>query len=274
MGRTLRSTHTFVTLVFVCPFMASCGSGVDPQRQPGSAETKVDDSQTAASSEPASDVSQVGRALTISNLLPAGEMTVSVMGYHVSPRTEELIAKYKLALQNHPEWHAEFVQSQPAGKALPYHPNSGLSEGEYEQMVAGLSAMEIRKVGEARLRIIDKGKGVYGFRGEGAVSALNEVEVDARADSVRTPFGILTSREDISGEEGSPLGASSSLRWHLSSGDPASGEFVSVSFGLGRLLAENRGFIDLRAKRLMAGGVGRRADAFIQFDLPPSRCSD
>jgi hypothetical protein len=204
----------------------------------------------------------------VAEFLPIGEFDVSVKGYHVSPETEALMARWQAALRQQPDWWAEFLSQQAPGEPLPYHPNFGITEDEYVQMMRGMEQMEVREVARSRLSILDRGNGVIGFQGGEPISALNAIEIDARADVVRTPFGRLQGSERISRGANSPLGPFDGRFWNRPEADEVPDDPATVKFGIGRNVEGNSVFIDYRAKKVTADGQLRRADVLVSFEVP------
>lgn len=260
--------HLLLVLVVtvLCGVAASCGQRDTSDSSSASSPESPNEEPTAQRKD---GDSEQHAALSLNELLPTRDVNVEVMGFGMSERTEQLTTRWQQAIREHAEWFGEYMKNRSPGKPLPYHPNFGLTEDEYADMTQGMTDVKAQIVGNARLTIVDKGNGVVGFDGVGAVAALNSVEINTKTGTIQTQFGKLEEHDRISRGEDSPLGPFDGFFWNLSEGSVESGTFLSVRIGVAELVDVDRTFIDYRVKRIQPEGPPERVDVLIQFELTP-----
>lgn len=68
--------------------------------------------------------------------LPVGDVEVEFMMFAMSPRAEEITLKLTASIAKHREWFAQYMAEEvEPGKPMPYHPNFGITELEYKELI-------------------------------------------------------------------------------------------------------------------------------------------
>lgn len=194
-------------------------------------------------------------------------MTVDVMELVAPRRAMELAQRLKRAAQKDPDWWMARVKKAKPGDPLPYDPRLGLSESEYREFLAMRATM--RKKTQATLAVSAKGDQVYALDGGESLPDFTGIEIDLKNDLVRTPFGVLTHRAEISTPEDSALGACDGVEWRLEKLDPDAMSRTAAKLLLGTLKRSGRCVINYEVKKLGAEGMTRIAHT-LEFD-PPAR---
>ncbi|SNZ01234.1 hypothetical protein [Flagellimonas pacifica] len=115
----------------------------------------------------------------IDNFLVNGESIVDVMDKIVqSPRQQELTMKFQQGVQNNYEWFVEYMENATPGKPIKYHPNLGISEGEYNELQKLIKNIEIASSGRENVEII-KTDTTISFNSLGRLQILNQVKINS-----------------------------------------------------------------------------------------------
>ncbi|VAW27540.1 hypothetical protein MNBD_BACTEROID06-175 [hydrothermal vent metagenome] len=109
-------------------------------------------------------------------LLPKGEVLVDIMGFpKPDPRKLELMSKYQQAIKEHYEWFIEYSKNIPEGESMPFHPNLGLTEEEYEELISSMNNVKLESSSQKELKIIHKDNTIS-FESGGKLMYLNDIE--------------------------------------------------------------------------------------------------
>ena len=115
-------------------------------------------------------------------LLPDNEVKVDIIdGVKMDPRYELLYSKFLSAVKKNNEW---FLQQQKTveqtGNPMPYHPNVGMSESEYEEfktLIEKGPGVEMGKSGSAKVAF-DYQSDIIRLKGTDRLEILNDVKID------------------------------------------------------------------------------------------------
>lgn len=96
--------------------------------------------------------------LQLSEFFPSGKIELEFLDVSMSKRGTELAAKFAGRTDN--EWLQKYITevAQP-GKQLPYHPNFGLTEAEYNEFLSASKQMAVQPIGvtwECTIKVEDK----------------------------------------------------------------------------------------------------------------------
>ncbi len=96
----------------------------------------------------------------IDELLPNGDIAINVMDiglpFKEMMRLRVLTIKMQKSLMEHLEWLNGYLEESKSGEPLPYHPNLGLTEEEYEEYLALSQDIKMFKKSEGKLGITRK----------------------------------------------------------------------------------------------------------------------
>ena len=185
------------------------------------------------------------------------------------PRLETLTQRFREAISRDPEWMQRHVAEADLapGEVLPYHPNMGLSQDEYEEMYRLFSEMVLVPVRDASL-VVTEADGKLHLEGEPDLPGLSGITIDSDGASVRTPFAVLNGADRVSPNENQTItGPWSGLSWWHEGIDPATGDGATVSFDLGRLEEGGDGLLYYDAKRMENGALVERVRWTLTYPL-------
>jgi hypothetical protein len=118
-------------------------------------------------------------------LLPNGNFTVDVMdSIKTTKRQLELIKKFQQSLLKNQEWYMEYIKNAKPGAMLPYHPNFGITEDEYKELINSSNNFEQVSTGKVKIQITNNGK-VITFKSQGKLNVLNYVEINIESNKVK-----------------------------------------------------------------------------------------
>jgi hypothetical protein len=121
----------------------------------------------------------------VMKILPAGKYDAQIFGQvaYGSPRLVALQKKMTEAIQKNAQWFADYKAQNSL--PLPYHPNLGLSPGEYRELIL-LSQDDkprLKKTGAEVLEIYHE-KHSIGFNGMRVLEFFDDVEINFRSNTV------------------------------------------------------------------------------------------
>lgn len=148
----------------------------------------------------------------ISLLMPSkNETNASIMGI-TAPKEAEMIAKKMAdAMKTKGEWAARYLEENKNIRPVPYHPNFGISEQEYNEFIIK-SAEKIKLVKLDDLKIsytMDK-DGIGKINTSKKIKFINDLRIHSDRNLVVSKFGNLDDCKSVNyGDDKSPSGA-----WH------------------------------------------------------------
>lgn len=200
-------------------------------------------------------------------LLPLGQVDVTILQPAAAPRFTELTARLQQAAGANLEWWTAHVRSAPAGQPLPYDARMGLSATEYREMLSLTDSVVVQRIGPATLAISTIPRG-WRLDGGSSVPEVSGIEIDTVARVVRTPFGDLREFNVVRASDAQrATGRWTGPQWTLRQVDSASASGVAVSFALGTLEANGHTLLYYDAKRARNGQIAERA--FRLLELAP-----
>jgi hypothetical protein len=206
-------------------------------------------------------------AVAFRELLPLGQVDVTILQPAATPRFTELAARLQQAARANLEWWTTHVRSAPAGQPLPYDARMGLSEAEYREMLSLADSVVVQGIGSATLAVSTLPHG-WRLDGGSGVPEVSGIEIDTVARVVRTPFGDLRDFNVVPASNAQrATGRWTGPQWKLTQVDSATGSGVAVSFALGTLEANGRTLLYYDAKRAQNGQIAERA--FRLLELAP-----
>jgi hypothetical protein len=116
-------------------------------------------------------------------LLPPGTHTADLMdGIRQTPRQAALTVKFNNALKKNYEWFVDYTKNIPPGELMPYHPNTGLTEAEYKELIAHLKNVEVVSTGKESILIEQKGDTIV-FKSQGKLYNFNSLKIDTKSNT-------------------------------------------------------------------------------------------
>ncbi len=214
------------------------------------------------------EYSAAAMADEIRSLLPAREGSVDLMTTSLNQRVADLGGRMERAAQNNREWLLAYVRDHADTKGpLPYHPNFGVTEDQYREVLANTPALS--RLAAVRLQIVEPSPGVISFTGDPEVFDLSRLELRIRDLSLQTPFGVIKGPEVVKVDgTGGLMGSHSGFRWSLEEGTAESANLTVVSLLLGRQSASGKHFLHYRAGQVVNGRSTADVNVIILFDPP------
>jgi hypothetical protein len=115
----------------------------------------------------------------VNNLLPRGKKTVDVMdGIMQTKRQEELTIKFQEAIKQNYDWFIDYSQTKPAGQPMAYHPNTGLTEKEFEELMSYAVNIELVSTGKKEMEITNISNIIEFQTNEEKLKLLESVQID------------------------------------------------------------------------------------------------
>ncbi len=209
------------------------------------------------------------RTAAFRDLLPIGQVDVTVLELGAPPRFTELATRIQAAARANMEWWTAHVRATPEGQPLAYDPRMGVSEAEYKEMLSLAEALVVQRGSTGTLRVATIPNG-WRLDGGTAFPEVNGVEIDTIARMVRTKFGELRDFNLVeANDDQRATGRWTGPQWKLTDVDEATGTGVAASFVLGKLEANSRTLLYFDAKRARNGQITERA--FRMLELTPAQ---
>jgi hypothetical protein len=273
VGRTL--LHV-AALLLIGLLLAACQIGASPAK-PGTGEAVREAVAPAGSTpRPARPTSIREQDFDLARALPVGTLTVDIMELAASPRVDELTKKLQLAVAENQEWWQEYLQEHAEERPLPYHPNMGLSEAEYEEFLAQADELSVAKTGEATLQVRASVEGLLVLDGGEELPELTGLTFDLERNVLETPYGTTTDYETLHPRK-SALGSWDGVQWSLEdaeSTDIATMTATVAKLALGTLKESGRQVLYYDVKRVEDGAAVEQITIILYYDLPGTSDTD
>jgi hypothetical protein len=141
----------------------------------------------------------------------------------------------------------------------------GLTEGEYRAFVAMGDSVAMRPSGAASIQIEETSAG-WRLGAATTIPELRGIEIDTIADLVKTSFGTLSARTNVSPSEAQrATGQWAGVQWRREeiSADGKTG--ISARVAVGRLEASGQTLLFLDGKRIEDGAATRRSMTVVRW---------
>lgn len=203
-------------------------------------------------------------------MLPIGTVNIDLMAMGLqsaedSDRLTELIDKLQLGIAANQDWLAEYVKEYE-GKELPYHPNLGLSQEEYDEYLRLSDNIKLYKSADGILSIEKTGDGQYKISQMEGLRLIDNIIIDLSENTVSTNYGTCKYSGEIkASDQQIATGRWNGYSWILEDMADAS-NYQSVQFNLGQM--EDSKKIILYYQVRLANGENRIDDfEVIQYPL-------
>lgn len=204
-----------IILLFLSIFIVSgCTSSTESAE-----ETKKAAAETSAKTEKTQEQTS---ELPILELLQEGLSTGEIMEVGMDPKVAykamEISNKMQANLQDKREWFLEYVAQVKEGQEMPYHPNFGITEEEYEIILNSDDYMRLMKKGETSVLVANKENELTLAADQSEV--IKNLTFNLKSNTVQTKYGELAYKGKVEASDNQKVtGKWSGESWELSEGD-------------------------------------------------------
>lgn len=174
-------------------------------------------------------------AQSLDAYIPASGVVVgNVMEVVASPEVEELTRRVQIAMAENRNWFIAYVAQARPGP-LPYHPNLGLTEAEYDRYLYLMNsgALSLRPAAPVEVTFTREQNGAVTVVLDLNGVSLPLVSISADQQYADTSFGRLNRTDDVNQvDPNSPTGRWSGPRWENEQTTIAA--FWTAQFSIGR----------------------------------------
>jgi hypothetical protein len=164
---------------------------------------------------------------------------------------QEIQDKFQQAMSKNREWFTEYAYNAEPGKPLPYHPNFGITQAEYQKLIELSSQLVLNKVGKVKLKIQKTPQGDLVISCENRKFPLHGLELDNKGTRFKTPYGYLETVSQINqNNEKSPTGTWKGIQWKKEE-QLSSSSGIVVKFAIGKLNNKPEGIIYYDVKNIV-----------------------
>lgn len=159
-----------------------------------------------------------------------------------SPEIRSLTDKLTENLEKNSEWFEQYSSQLTPGERIPYHPNMGLTEAQYQTLLGGEQQKRLMPTGGTRLAFSWRDDDVLKITGLPDEAPFDTLLYEGVSDSLITSFGTMTRSVPAKGK----LGDDASLAWNgrvwATERKDDKGQ-LSIVYVLGDLDQSNRGVL-------------------------------
>ncbi|OYU96557.1 MAG: hypothetical protein CFE21_09235 [Bacteroidetes bacterium B1(2017)] len=122
--------------------------------------------------------------IDLNSLLPVGKSIVDIMdGIKNDDKIQALSEKLKKGVSENYDWFLDFQKALQPGQKMPYHPNLGMTEKEYAELMGYYDQIEAISTGKEELEIT-RTDDTYSFKTSGKLNLLNSLTVNPSKNEV------------------------------------------------------------------------------------------
>ncbi|MDF3001823.1 MAG: hypothetical protein K0Q48_1942 [Bacillota bacterium] len=218
----------------------------------------------------AGDIEGASDTIPLEEMLPIGTVNVDLMAMGLqnaedSDRLTELMDKLQIGIAANPDWLSDYVQEYE-GKPLPYHPNFGLSQEEYEEYLSLSDHIKMYKSADGIIAIEKTDEEQYKISQVEGLRLIDNITIDLAKNTVSTNFGTCKYNGEVkASDQQIATGRWNGYSWILE--DMAdSSNYQSIQFNLGQM--EDTKKIIMYYQVRLANGENRIDDLeVIQYSL-------
>jgi hypothetical protein len=202
----------------------------------------------------------------VRSIVESGEMEVEVLGAKPSAEIQRISTAVRQAMAKNSDWLMSRLQELAPGQELPYHPNLGVTDKEYEQYMGFLKNLQLVPVAKARIRFVAQSDNKLSIETVDGLPEFGTLILDLSSDTVSTPWGNLTASTPIrASERQTATGPFDARSWKLNYGTVPSGNFSDIRLDIGRSANSSVCIICLKAKSVNEGVIRSNFDFVIRF---------
>lgn len=151
-----------------------------------------------------------------SKLLPEGKYKAQILANDFPPRVKELMNRMNEALKGKEAWFFEYREKHKgSGDVVPYHPDFGLTEQEYQyyssEVVKGPRPMVVKEV---PVGILHDGK-IMRFNALDTLAPLNNLSIDLEKKELRFAGELIPYKDPAQNSERPNSGKWEGHQWRL-----------------------------------------------------------
>jgi len=147
---------------------------------------------------------------TLSEFVSApSSVDAQIQKVEFTPEIRSLTAKLSENLEKNAEWFDQYSSNLTPGERVPYHPNMGLTESQYQKLLGGEEQKRLTPTGGTRLSFNFRDDDVLSITGLPDEPPFDSLLYESVSDSLITSFGTMTNSILAKGK----LGDDSSLGW-------------------------------------------------------------
>lgn len=210
----------------------------------------------------------------LNNLLPRGKTTVDVMdGIMQTKRQEELTIKFQEAIKKNYEWFIDYSQTQTAGQPMAYHPNTGLTEKEFEELMSYMLNIEFVSTGKKEMEITNISNIIEFQTNDEKLKLLESVQIDLSRNVVYLGEYELTFHDSINAADDTNALKSKWKGYSWKYEEPGDHDINALKnlermnikkyeFRIGRLEKNEKTYLSIKGLEIENGAK------LVEFDLP------
>lgn len=171
-----------------------------------------------------------------------GAVDAQIQKILYTPEIRTLTDTLSENLAKNAEWFNEYSKSLAPGQRIPYHPNMGLTESQYQQLLGGEDQKRLTPSGGTRLAFSWREDDVLKITGLPDEPPFDSLLYESVSDTLITSFGNLSRSIEAKGQ----LGDDTSLAWRgrlWSTERKDDKGKVSILYVIGDLTDSNRGVL-------------------------------
>lgn len=218
----------------------------------------------------AGEIKGASDTIPLEEMLPIGTINVELMAMGLqnaedSDRLTQLMDKLQIGIAANPDWLTEYVKEYE-GKELPYHPNFGLSQEEYDEYLGLSDHIKLYQSGDGVISIEKTGDEQYEISQMEGLRLIDNIKIDLSENTVSTNYGTCKYNGEIkASDQQIATGRWNGYSWILENMADTS-NYQSVQFNLGQM--EDSKKIIMYYQVRLANGENRLDDIeVIQYSL-------
>ena len=197
------------------------------------------------------------------NWLPAVSAKAELMGLVSTPRQRELSAKFAAAIAKRRAWWQSFIRQNADTRPLPYHPYFGISQDEYDEMLAQseeFTLKSIKEIGVIRM----SAEHLHFLHFDDSRITISPLVLDTKRNMIHTVASPLLSEGRHEATKGL-LGPSVSFKWSRQDKDTKAGNSTSATVTLGIRKSDGKRFVRLQAAKVRDHQSLGKTDSLISY---------
>lgn len=186
------------------------------------------------------------------DMLPTGtinvdQMTMGLPTAEENNRLEDLTKKLQVAISTNQDWLLDYIKDYE-GQTLPYHPNLGLGEDEYNEYLKLSENIKLYKSADAKISIEKIGDQQYKISQNEGLKLIDNIIIDLSKNTVSTDYGLCKYNGEITASDDQvATGRWYGYSWMVENIKDSS-NYKSIQFNLGQLEESKKVIIYFQVK--------------------------